>query len=270
MNVSKVLLRMMIVALGKVGLIDKFFHIGTRIAKFILPEEGMIEVGKYRMIINPKEDLGLYFGYEGVEPEVIHALKRLLKKGMHFFDVGAYKGYYSLMASELVGEEGKVVAFEPDRESFNYLIKNIHINKISNIIAKNIALLDFEGRSEIESYRTGGSQVVEVKTLDSVVNDLNIIPDIIKIDVEGAEYSVLRGGEELLKNYHPKLIIEIHTNANFQLFNYLTNLGYEIGLLNNKGVLWMELEEIKRKCLERQTTKYGTRMNRHIYCEVRK
>ena len=193
MNIGRVLLKMMIVALGKIGVIDKFFTIGTRIAKFILPEEGMIEVGKYKMIINPKEDLGLYFGYEGVEPEVIYALKRLLKRGMNFFDVGAYKGYYSLMASELVGEEGKVVAFEPDKRYFNYLIKNIKINKISNIIAKNIALLDFEGQTEIEAYK-GGSQIVEVKTLDGIVDELNIVPDLIKMDVEGAEYSVLRGG----------------------------------------------------------------------------
>jgi len=50
----------------------------------------------------------------------------------------------------------------------------------------------------------------------------------------------------------------------------LTDLGYKIGLLDNKEILWMDIEEIKRKCLERKTTKYGTRMNRHIYCEVRK
>jgi len=274
MNISRVLLRTIIIALGKMGLIHRFFSIGTRIAKFILPEERTIEVGKYRMIINPKEDLGLYFGYEGVEPEVVHALKRLLKRGDTFFDVGAYKGYYSLMTSELVGESGKVVAFEPDRKAFDCLLKNIKINKISNIIAKNIALSDFEGRSGFVKAGTIGhlgdsDQVVEVKSLDSVVNDLKIIPDVIKMDVEGVEYSVLRGGESVLKHYHPKLIIEVHTNANFQFFEYLTNLGYNIGLLNETEVLWMNLEEIKRKCLDRQTTKYGTKMNRHIYCEVK-
>lgn len=253
-------------------MVDKLFPIGTKIAKFLLPEEGIIEVGKYRMIINPKEDLGLYFGYESVEPEVIYTLKRLLREGDIFFDVGAYKGYYSLLASELVGERGKVIAFEPYKEAFEILLKNIRLNGITNIIAENVALSDFEGAGKfvpagIGSHLGNGNQIIKVKTLDNVVNTLKIVPDIIKIDVEGAEYSVLRGAKNVLKHYRPTLIIEIHRSADFQLFNYLTSLGYNIGLLNKCRILWLDLEEIKRKCVERHSTEWGTRINYHIYCE---
>ena len=85
----KVLLKGIIEALGKAGLIDVFFPIGTKIVKILLPKEGMIKVGKHKMIIEPGKDLGLYFGYEGVEPGVIYLLKRLLKGGIDIL-----KGYH--------------------------------------------------------------------------------------------------------------------------------------------------------------------------------
>ncbi|MCS7109719.1 MAG: FkbM family methyltransferase [Candidatus Micrarchaeota archaeon] len=113
----------------------------------LLPDEYEITVGSYRMNINPKEDLGLYFGYKEVEPGFPDLLKKIIKKGELFIDVGAYKGFYSLIASELVGEDGKVLAFEPNYKSFEILVKNIKLNSISNIIALNIALSDFDGRA---------------------------------------------------------------------------------------------------------------------------
>jgi hypothetical protein len=154
------------------------------------------------------------------------------------------------------------------------LVKNIERNECSNnIIAMNVALSDFDGESYfVESSMGGhfgsGNQIVKVRTLDSVVNQLNATPSMAKLDVEGAEFSVLKGGLNALTHYHPKLLIEVHTTADFKLFDFLTSLGYSFSLVEDEGeLLSLGEEEIKRKCIERRSTKYGTRMNQHVYCE---
>lgn len=273
-NKIKLLLKSAVKLLGKLGLTHKFFSSGIIIAGFLLPGEKEIEVGKYKMKINPNEDLGLYFGYEDAEPGIGPLLRRELENGNVFVDVGAYKGYYSLIASELVGVKGKIIAFEPNPQSFEMLLNNLELNDISNIIAENAALSDFEGESRFMMSKMGShfdsdsQTVVNVKTLDTVMTSLSLIPDMIKIDVEGAEYSVLKGGMDIL-TYHPKLLIEIHSNADFTLFDSLISLDYNIGLVGDEGeVEYINLEEIKKRCEDRCSNRYGTRINRHIYCEV--
>lgn len=271
-------LKIAVILAGKARLTHFLFPIGTKVAKFILPEEGVIEVGKYKMLVEPKKDLGLYFGYENVEPGVISFLRKLLKKDDVFFDIGAYKGYYSLMVAELVGENGKVIAFEPGQKAFQALVKDIEPNDLKDrILAMNLALSDFNGENyfleagEGSGISSSGNQIVQVATLDNVVNQLNIGPSVIKIDVEGSEFSVLKGSLNTLKKYHPQLIIEIHTNADFKLFDFLTSLGYHFYLVDNNGeLLSLSFEEIKERILERTWTKYGTKINQHIYFESEK
>lgn len=108
------------------------------------------------------------------------------------------------------------------------------------------------------------------RTIDDLLGELDLIPQVIKIDVEGAECSVLRGAKKLLTNHKPVLLIEVHANADFEIFDYLVELSYNIGLLSDEGeILENSLEEIKKKCRERRWTKYGTQMNQHIYCECK-
>jgi FkbM family methyltransferase len=265
------LLKSLVKFSGKLGINDRFFKTGTRIAKFLLPSEAVITVGGYKMLIEPKKDLGLYFGYEGVEPGVVAILPRILKKQDVFMDIGAYKGFYSLMASQFVSS---VIAVEPDPESFAFLTRNIQLNGIHNILALNVAISDFEGRhilflpgkgSRINEHR---SFKVKTRTVDGICSELGLVPNLIKMDVEGVEYSVLRGAKKVLSHYRPILLIEVHENADFKLFDFLISFGYRIGLLSDDGeILESGLEEVKEKCRERRWTKYGTKMNQHVYCE---
>lgn len=144
-----------------------------------------------------------------------------LKPGMVCIDVGAHVGTFTISASLMVGKEGKVIAIEPELHNFNNLIKNLEINKIENVIVKNIALSDYNGKEKFFIDQSTGchslfsqkSSVreteVEVKNLNTLLKELNINKvDMIKIDTEGAEMKILKGAREiLLKNPHMKMAI---------------------------------------------------------------
>jgi FkbM family methyltransferase len=156
------------------------------------------------------------------------------KEGDIVIDVGAHIGPYTLKTSKRVGLNGKVVAIEADPENFNILNRNIQLNKFTNVIALNYAAYSKEDKiklylltkgeeSSYTKYNTvmtdrahSEKKFVEVKanTLDYLVQlsgikheDVNWI----KIDVEGAEYDVLKGAKNILsKSSNISLLIEIH------------------------------------------------------------
>jgi FkbM family methyltransferase len=269
----KQLLRQMIILGGKIGLTRKYYTVGVKLSKLILPNLSEIKVSNYLMIINPSEDLGLYVGHENSEPGMDTILSSNISVGQVFFDIGAYKGYYSLIASGLLRNGGMVVSIEPNPASFSILEANISRNSINNIIAKNIAIGDTIGKSSFRlngaSSRFGenGDISIDVCTLDYVVEQTKLIPSMIKIDVEGYEYEVIKGGYNTINKYKPILLIEIHISANFALFNLLVSIGYKIGLLCNNGeIQYLELNEIMRKCRDKEINGYGMDENCHIYC----
>ena len=139
--------------------------------------------------------------YEPIESNFI---RDSIKEGDTFLDIGANIGWFSLLASKLVGSKGKIVAFEPRKTTFKYLTKSISQNRIGKYVkAHNLALADKPGSLEIGwaegTPNPGGThlvfsknenyhyQTVDVKTLDSFFNKDFSKVDFIKIDVEGAE-----------------------------------------------------------------------------------
>jgi FkbM family methyltransferase len=141
----------------------------------------------------------------------------ILTEGMTVLDIGANVGYYSLIAGKLVGDKGKVYAFEPCNQSYSILQKNIEANNFKNIIPIKKALTDVIGKQRLFlcDDPVGNSLVmrddnkfedVEVTTVDLFVNDQNISVDLIKMDVEGAEMRTLEGMKKTILN-NPKLKI---------------------------------------------------------------
>ena len=148
------------------------------------------------------------------------------------FDIGSFIGLYALKCSILVGEEGKVYAVEPLPLNYEYLLRNIQVNNLNNIIPINSAVMDFEGflslycdnlrpsRSTAYKEHIGKelnniiSNRVKVKatTLDNLISQHKIrLVNLLKIDVEGAELNVLRGGFNALNTgIIERIIIEIH------------------------------------------------------------
>src|SRR5688572_10415645 len=162
-------------------------------------------------------------------------------KGDTVVDLGAYLGRYTLTSSNLVGENGKVIAIEGDPSHYEMLKKNLKLNKVSNVTAiscmvgsKDMHLIkgskdtyltvsskDIHTNYQDDSYKefdeTGraqiGNTIVNLNTLDNLLIKEHGISEVnwIKIDVEGAELEVLKGAHNILSNSKRiKLLIEIH------------------------------------------------------------
>lgn len=183
-------------------------------------------------------------------------LHRLLSPGQTFADVGACYGIYTLVGSQLVGESGQVLAFEPARQSFEVLERNIALNSLRNVRAYHLALFDQKGtarlfhhadttRNSLGETGRGNKDFEEVPTatLDSVVQYLDGRLkgiDVIKMDVEGAEEKVLRGARTVLAASHPTLIFEVNPEAASRIES--TGRG-AWGLLREMGYSFWQFEE---------------------------
>jgi FkbM family methyltransferase len=178
------------------------------------------------------------------------------KEGDIVIDVGAHIGPYTLKASKRVGLNGKVIAIEADPENFDILNRNIQLNKLTNVIALNYAayfkedkirlyLLQEESSwtkyNTVNTVRAGNEKkFVEVKanTLDYLLQANGIKHEQvnwIKIDVEGAEFDVLKGAKDILsKSKDISLLIEIHnlTTHNTTLYEpikeFLNSYNFKI------------------------------------------
>lgn len=134
---------------------------------------------------------------------------------------------YSILASRAVGKDGRVFAFEPEPNTFQLLNKNYKLNEIINLTSMNMALSDSNGKATIFSSKTDDVAIhslrkapglyekgapTDIYTGDYLVDSMKVLPpNVVKIDVEGADYQVLKGMRKVLSN--PKcrfLIIEAH------------------------------------------------------------
>ncbi|MFH1226418.1 MAG: FkbM family methyltransferase [Planctomycetota bacterium] len=185
----------------------------------------------------------VYFGL--IEPEQTAALAESLKKGMTFFDVGANVGYYSLLGSRLVGPQGKVVAFEPALQNLDYLYRHTVLNKAGNVTIMSAACADglsmaifSAGENSATGHlaaEPGPGQKTPVLTvaLDEVAQRLAVWPAVIKIDVEGAELSVLRGARGVLDQARPKIFLSTHSAGLREAYlAYLKEHGYAYEILS--------------------------------------
>lgn len=154
------------------------------------------------------------------ETEVQEALVRFLRLGGTFWDVGAHAGFFSAFASRLVGPEGAVVAFEPLPANRDRLAKTLEANSCSNVTVMPVAVGDRCGKVAFYSAPSSfmwsllptspGACGLEVEcvTLDSLGTAI-ALPDLVKLDVEGAEVQVLRAGVEFLRTVRPVVIVEM-------------------------------------------------------------
>ncbi|MEK7451566.1 MAG: FkbM family methyltransferase [Patescibacteria group bacterium] len=180
------------------------------------------------------------------ENEKVKIFKKFVKKGRVVFDIGANVGYYSLLAANLVGPSGKVFAFEPLRSNFEHLKKNADINFYRNIFPFEVAVSDKSGSALLaftSSLQSGLAENgnIKVKTigLDDWVDGGNLLmPDLLKIDVEGAELSVLKGALNILKKYHPIIFLSVHSSELHRLCSeILLSLGYKLSPIGSYDIL---------------------------------
>jgi FkbM family methyltransferase len=161
---------------------------------------------------------------ETYEPNVTAVLVRYLRSGATVIDVGAHIGLHTLMFSRHVGALGQVLAVEPSPANASLLRRHLAWNGCTNVSVIEAAAGRHEGAIEFVyrpdandlggfansiAYDIGGlRRRVSMTTLDALCDGL--VPDLIKIDVEGAELAVLQGAEKLLARAAPTLVIAIH------------------------------------------------------------
>jgi FkbM family methyltransferase len=145
-------------------------------------------------------------------------ISREVRPGSVFWDVGANVGFYSLLASKLVGS-GKVFAFEPAPRNLSYLRKHLTLNRVRNVEVLAIAVCDKNGSSRFETEESGlmghlsgeGGITVPTATLDSLVDDGAVLPpDYVKMDIEGAELLALHGASRTFQRFRPVLFLATH------------------------------------------------------------
>ncbi len=143
-----------------------------------------------------------FFSRNYYEPTTILTLQRLVRAGDFFLDVGANIGMVSLVAAKIVGESGRVLAFEPNVRLAERLEASLKTNKIGNVKVCRVALgdssvlgyLDTNAQHGTGSLRTGTGEVVPIRRgLEFVADIPAIARAFVKIDVEGYEQHVLRG-----------------------------------------------------------------------------
>lgn len=162
-----------------------------------------------------------------------------------FIDIGAHIGYFTVYAANLLGDSGKIVSVEPNPEYYDYILKNIQLNNLGDKVRTfQLALSSkpgkassggYEGRDSIES-DTGD---IDIITFDQLCETEGFEPDIVKIDVHGAEYKVLAGMPEMLENKIKHLFVEIHPIELMQGYN----IHDVIKLLDDRKYELMELTD---------------------------
>ena len=225
-----------------------------------------------------------YGTYEELEAKI---MEEKIEMGNIVVDVGANIGLHTLNMARIVGNTGQVFAFEPDPSNFEILKKNVKINNYKNIILEQKAVGDKHGRTTLYQSDHPGkhrifpqteqakSQVqVELTNLDNYF-DSDMIDKInfIKIDVEGLEFSVLKGMKNILKNskkikilfeFMPENTIEVGFTP-IELLNYLTSNDFKLYCMDNKTKKLLHVsnnEEIVKLCSTTNNT-----ISRNLFCE---
>ena len=172
--------------------------------------------------------------------------EKAVQPGMTVFDIGAHAGFYSLLASVLVGPGGRVVAFEPLPRNIKFLMEHLRLNRVHNVQVVEAAVADVDG---VAPFDTGigssfghlanqGQLEVRTVTLDSMIDRGRIpAPHVIKIDVEGAEYRLLTGAANTLNEHHPVLFLATHgKDQHGDCLGLLHECGYVITPVDEANV----------------------------------
>lgn len=160
--------------------------------------------------------------------------------GATVYDIGANVGLYTLLASKNAGPNGRVCAFEPLERNLRYLRRHLALNHVQNCEVLGAAVSDREGingfsaaswDSSMGHLSPDGELQVRSVTLDGCLYERHALrlPDILKIDVEGAERAVLEGGTRAITERHPVVFVEVHgSQQHADCRAFLVAKGYRI------------------------------------------
>lgn len=190
--------------------------------------------------------------YEPVDSDLFFGM---LRPNQTVLDIGAHIGWYAVHAAARF-PTSKVVAFEPVPSSVALLRKHQSANKLGNLTVCDFALSDRDGdltlyvppnvptaASSVDLMNCHQTVAVKCRRLDDVVQEMRLIPNVLKIDVEGAELSVLQGGQRMLHRCRPIVVCEMlrkwtaaHGKHPNDTIRFMAELGYVCGYAGPGGL----------------------------------
>jgi FkbM family methyltransferase len=197
----------------KIPLVNKIY---TSLNKHLAPKK--VKVFDHIMLLDDQDSMELALNgiYGPTETDLI---RKLVKSGDIVVDVGANIGYFTLIFAQLVGEHGKVLAFEPDNKLFRILEANIQNNGYKNVTlfrkglsdqnTSAILYLDKYNNLDNRIYASSSAaEEVEIQLvkLDDFISEYTSHVDLIKIDIQGAEGLAFRGMQNVIRT-NPKIKI---------------------------------------------------------------
>jgi FkbM family methyltransferase len=239
-------------------ILAKRIHNGSRLSRKLIASHRMYPHGSFRdctrqnlhfhLDISEYMEYAIYFDIkDGIDFDR-RVLYSLVKNNSVCFDIGANIGETTLNFARLA-REGKVYSFEPVPFLFERLQTNVSFNNFPNIFLNNLALSDkkeqlfFESSKNhnssgisLQKHPTSRSQAVNSTTIDSFVEENNITHiDFMKIDVEGFESLVIKGGMRTLKKFMPVIFMEVdhhnlskNNSSEKELLMQMHSLGYSL------------------------------------------
>ena len=182
------------------------------------------------------------------EPEIAEKFVKYAKRSNVIYDIGAHIGYYTLLASKFTEPDGKIFAFEPLPGNLQQLKRHVEINNRSNVVLIEKAVSIKTGKTLFTNsgnnvansicenspmFQFGQSIEVKTCTLDDLLLNGDLLPpQLIKMDIEGAEFDALRGAELLLRKHHPTIFLSTHNCQNpgvhKKCCDFLINMGYAL------------------------------------------
>jgi len=206
-------------------------------------------IGNFKIECDPTTWIGAKIVYTGdYEASLKQVFGSYIAKNDHVLDIGANIGFHTLYFAELVGQSGKVTAFEPILFNYNSLIRNISLNNFLQINPQNIALSNknetFQIAADATSKNPGSFNLFEKNgdvSVNCKIGDEFLIEEkinFIKIDVEGYEAFVIAGLMQSIAKNLPYLVFEYDQDYHLKtglepnyIFNLLKPLGYQFYLI---------------------------------------
>ncbi len=251
---------------GRVGRIPGVSLVYRRFLKPLLfppaTEEGLVllKLPEFRMYIWPDEIPGDVSLGRMWEPSTTLVFRRVIRKGDTILDLGAHCGYFTLLASILCGDSGKVFAFEPHPRNYSLLKKNLSLNGLTNVTAVQKAVSNETGTAVLREARGSRSHTIkqvpawlkpagirnerelpiETVKLDEFFAKEPLQPRLVKMDIEGAEPDALEGMRNLI-NSSPEIVLVAELNSDYlcvdtlgRLLKGLGNMGFVFAIIDDE------------------------------------
>lgn len=224
---------------------------------FDLEQKELAHLDNFNLYVMRNDYIGQHIlTSRSYEPHVTKLIKNILKMDDVFLDIGANLGYFTMLASSIVKEQGKVIAFEPNPQNLQLIYSSIQENHAKNIDVYPFAASNHKNILRFVTVGSNGGIVtehalaqqynflVQSVILDTMLKNEPAI-NLIKMDVEAHEPYALAGMINLIKQHKPKLITEFHPWAlkinnpgkPIEFLNQVINLGYKISIIQFDGEL---------------------------------